>query len=181
LVSTNSGSPGSFSDRIRKIPLWRLLGAGGLLAILIQFVPYGHAHTNPPVLREPVWDTPATRELAVRACYDCHSNQTVWPWYARIAPVSWLIQRDVDTGRQRLNFTEWDRPQRGARAQSIDRRIQRGSMPPWYYIMMHSRANVSEAEKAALTQGLDRTLAQSPPGSVATRGAASPDRRAHRG
>ena len=163
----NSGSSGSCSSRIRQTAVWRSLGAGVVLGIAIQFVPYGHAQTNPPVRREPTWDTPATRDLVVRACYDCHSNQTVWPWYARIAPVSWLIQRDVDTGRQRLNFSEWDRPQRGARLQSVDRRIQRGSMPPWYYILMHARAKVSDAEKQALMRGLDTTVAQSPPGSTA--------------
>ena len=152
---------------MRKTTLWQFLGAGVILGIAIQIVPYGHDHTNPPVHREPAWDTPATRDLVVRACYDCHSNQTVWPWYAQIAPVSWLIQRDVDTGRQRLNFSEWDRPQRGARAQSIDRRIQRRSMPPWYYILMHARAKVTDVEKQALMQGLDTTVVQSPPGSTA--------------
>ncbi len=152
---------------MRKTMIWRLLGAVLILGVATQLVPYGHSHTNPPVRKEPAWNSPTTRELSVRACYDCHSNQTVWPWYAEIAPVSWLIQRDVDTGRQRLNFTEWDRPQRGARAQSIDRRIQRGSMPPWSYILMHDRAKVSEAEKQALMQGLDTTVAQSPPGSMA--------------
>ncbi len=166
---------------MRKTVLWQLLGAGVALAIVIQLVPYGHAHTNPPVRREPAWDTPVTRDLVVRACYDCHSNQTVWPWYAQVAPVSWLIQRDVDTGRYRLNFSEWDQPQRGARTQSIDRRIQRGLMPPWYYIMMHARAKVSEAEKQALMQGIDRTVVQSPPGSVAREIPASRDRRPHRG
>ena len=148
---------------MRKPGLWQLLGVGVVLGIAIQFVPYGHAHTNPSVRREPAWDTPATRDLVVRACYDCHSNQTVWPWYARIAPVSWLIQRDVDTGRQQLNFSEWDRPQRGARAQSVDRRIQRGSMPPWYYILMHAQAKLSEAEKQALMRGLDATVAKDRP------------------
>jgi cytochrome c551/c552 len=148
---------------MRKTALWGCLGALVVLAGVIQFVPYGHDHTNPPVRKEPAWDSQASRGLAVRACYDCHSNQTVWPWYAQIAPVSWLIQRDVDTGRERLNFSEWDRPQRGTRPQSVDRRIQRGSMPPWYYVLMHSQAKLSDGEKLALMHGLDTTVLQNPP------------------
>src|SRR5690349_11025724 len=79
--------------------LWRFLkGVGlGLLAItglflLIQAVPYGRAHTNPPVVSEPHWDSPRTRELAKRACFDCHSNETRWPWYSHVAPMSWVLQ-----------------------------------------------------------------------------------------
>ncbi|HWU39596.1 MAG TPA: heme-binding domain-containing protein [Candidatus Acidoferrum sp.] len=148
---------------MRKSSLWGSLGALVVLAGVIQIVPYGHDHANPAVRQEPAWDSPSSRGLAVRACYDCHSNQTVWPWYAHVAPVSWLLQRDVDTGPHRLNFSEWDRPQRGTRPQSIDRRIQRGSMPPWYYIPMHPQAKLSDAEKQALMRGLDATVAQNPP------------------
>jgi hypothetical protein len=68
---------------------------------LIQLIPYGHNHTNPSVVAEPQWDTPQTRELTARACYDCHSNATVWRWYSSIAPASWLIQHDVEDGRRR--------------------------------------------------------------------------------
>ena len=68
-----------------------IVAVGGFL--LIQLVPFGRDHTNPPVVQEPKWDSPATRELAKRACFDCHSNETVWPWYSNIAPVSWLVAR----------------------------------------------------------------------------------------
>lgn len=82
----------------------------GVLAlfVVIQFVPYGHDHTNLPVQSEPKWDSPQSRQLAQQACFDCHSNQTVWPWYSYAAPVSWLIERDVEQGRRRLNFAEWN-------------------------------------------------------------------------
>ena len=63
--------------------------------LLIQLVPYGKDHANPPVVQEPKWDSPATRELAKRACFDCHSNEVVWPWYSNIAPASWLVAHDV--------------------------------------------------------------------------------------
>ncbi len=95
-----------------------LLGGAGCLVLaaagfgLLQLVPYGRNHTNPPVAAEPAWASAQTRALAVRACFDCHSNETTWPWYSNVAPVSWLIQRDVDEGRRRLNFSEWNTTRR---------------------------------------------------------------------
>jgi len=87
-----------------------------LLAVApIQVIPYGHTHTNPPATGEPPWNSPQTRELIRRACFDCHSNGTVWPWYSNIAPVSWLVRRDVNGGRSHLNFTEWERAQKHAK------------------------------------------------------------------
>jgi len=135
--------------------LWWSLGILVALGVLFQFVPYGRAHTNPPVRQEPAWDSPATRALAVRACFDCHSNQTVWPLYAELAPFSWLVQHDVEDGRRKLNFSEWDRPQREARKAA--REVGRGEMPPWYYVLMHASANLSEADKQALIRGLEAT------------------------
>jgi hypothetical protein len=128
--------------------------------LLLQLVPYGHSHTNPPVVSEPKWDSPQTRALAVRACFDCHSNQTKWPWYTNIAPVSWLIQRDVDDGRRRLNFSDWGAPSRGEgrNPSEIVRTIQRGSMPPWFYLPPHPEAQLTPAEKDQLIQGLQSTL-----------------------
>ena len=124
--------------------------------ILIQFLPYGHDHTNPPVTAVPQWDSQQTRDLASRACYDCHSNQTTWPWYSNIAPVSWLIQHDVEEGRSRLNFSEWNQPQR--EVDNAARQVQRGAMPPSYYGIMHSTANLTPDEKQALIQGLQTSL-----------------------
>lgn len=126
-------------------------------AILIQFVPFGHDHTNPPESREPAWNSPETRELIRRACFDCHSNQTVWPWYSNIAPSSWLVQRDVNGGRRHLNFSEWDRPQRHVK--DIAEQVNSGGMPPWFYLPMHSTAKLSEAEKKALIDGAEKSVA----------------------
>ena len=120
--------------------------------VAIQFIPYGHDHTNPPASVEPQWDSPATRDLAVRACFDCHSNQTTWSWYSNIAPVSWLIQHDVQQGRAQLNFSQWGR--RGAG--EAGEQIQRGEMPQWYYVMLHPSAGLSDAEKQTLIQGLNK-------------------------
>ncbi len=124
----------------------------GVLTLAIQLVPYGRDHANPPVRTEPAWDSPQTRELAVRACFDCHSHQTVWPWYSNIAPMSWLVQRDVDLGRRKVNYSEWDRPQEEA-AESAET-VQNGTMPPWYYPW----ARLSTAERQALIRGLEATF-----------------------
>lgn len=132
------------------------LGALALVAFgILQAIPYGRNHTNPPVRQEPQWDSPQTRQLAVRACFDCHSNQTVWPWYSYIAPVSWLVYRDVMEGRAALNFSEWDRPQEGEDAVEA---IQKGSMPPRLYTLIQSKARLSSQETQALIQGLRATL-----------------------
>lgn len=123
---------------------------GGFL--LIQLVPYGRNHSDPPVVAEPQWDSPQTRELAQRACFDCHSNETMWPWYSNIAPVSWLVQRDVEEGREHLNFSEWGRGHE--EADEMAEVIYEGSMPPSYFLITHPEARLSEAEKQTLAGGL---------------------------
>ncbi|MFN8485839.1 MAG: heme-binding domain-containing protein [Anaerolineae bacterium] len=127
---------------------------GGFL--LIQLIPYGHNHANPPVIQEPQWDSPQTRELAVRACFDCHSNESSWPIYSNIAPISWLVQHDVEDGRRSLNFSEWNKPQREAR--NAGREVQRGEMPDPKYLPLHPQARLTDAEKQALIQGLNNSL-----------------------
>ena len=128
-----------------------------LLAVgLIQFIPFGRTHTKPPKSTEPSWDSAGTRELFRRACFDCHSNKTVWPWYSNVAPVSWLVQRDVDGGREHMNFTEWDLPQRHAK--DIAEQVRTGEMPPWFYLPMHPAAKLSAAEKQALIDGAEKSF-----------------------
>ncbi len=130
----------------------------GLIAgfILIQFLPYGQDHTNPTVVAEPQWDSQQTRDLVVRACYDCHSNQSTWPWYSNVAPISWLIQHDVQQGRARLNFSQWGTSGRGGG--DAAEQVQRGTMPQWYYVLLHPTASLTSAEKQALIQGLQTSL-----------------------
>ncbi|HET8738560.1 MAG TPA: heme-binding domain-containing protein [Acidimicrobiia bacterium] len=128
---------------------------GGLL--LIQLVPYGRDHDNPPVVAEPAWDSPQTRELAVRACYDCHSNETEWPWYSNVAPISWLVQRDVDEGREELDFSEWNLSQEGDESAET---VREGSMPPSQYLLTHPEARLTDAELAALEAGLVATFGE---------------------
>jgi hypothetical protein len=132
-----------------------ILFAVGLL-VVIQFAPYGRRHSNPPVAAEPAWDQPATRALAVRACYDCHSNQTRWPWYSHVAPFSWLVQWDVDEGRQALNFSQWNLPQEEA-GEAADTVLAR-EMPPARYLLLHPEARLSASERDRLARGLTATV-----------------------
>jgi hypothetical protein len=125
---------------------------GIVLFALIQLVPYGRNHKNPAVVQEPNWDA-QTRAIAKKACFDCHSNEVVWPWYSNIAPVSWLVQRDVDEGRRRLNFSEWGS---GRGEDEIASMIQEGEMPPAQYKLMHPASRLTEVEKQALIQGLGK-------------------------
>ena len=137
------------------MPTW--LKALLIVLLAMQLVPYGRGdRTNPTVVTEPEWDSPITRELTKRACFDCHSNETVWPTYTRIAPASWLIWHDVEEGRELLNLSEWNRPYE--EAADAPEEIREGAMPPLPYQLMHRMARLSDAEQAALVTGLEKTL-----------------------
>jgi hypothetical protein len=123
--------------------------------IILALVGCG-AKTNPPVTAEPQWDSASTRELAKRACFDCHSNETVWPWYASLPIVGAVVSDHVQDGRAMMNFSEWDQPQEGAH-EAVEV-ILEGEMPPGYYTLLHGSANLSEAETRALVEGLRATI-----------------------
>jgi hypothetical protein len=145
------------SGTLVPVKRWLIRVAVALVVVfaLIQFVPYGRDHSNPPVVAEPKWDSPATRKLAQDACFDCHSNQTTWPWYSNVAPVSWLVYNDVKSGREELNFSEWSGQQGAGDILEV---VRDGSMPPWYYKLLHPDARLGDAERAALIRGFQRTL-----------------------
>jgi mono/diheme cytochrome c family protein len=125
------------------------------LALLIQLVPYGRAHANPRPGQEPAWATPQTRALAQRACFDCHSSRTQWPWYSNVAPVSWLVQHDVDEGREKLNF---DDPNRLREARDAAETVLDGEMPLRVYLILHPEARLTGQEQQELAQGLAATF-----------------------
>jgi hypothetical protein len=127
-----------------------LVGAALLFTVLCLML-----QTNPPVTAEPAWDSPQTRALAQRACFDCHSNETVWPWYDRLPVSSWLAALDTQRGRRELNFSEW---KAGRRTRDVARVIQEGSMPPGSYTMMHPGAILNAQEQQQLIQGLQASL-----------------------
>lgn len=127
------------------------------LFAVVQLLPVGRIE-NPPVKREPPWDSPATRQLAVAACFDCHSNQTRHVWYEKVVPVSLWIKNHVDNGRRSLNFSEFD-PNRHRSGQRIAETITEGRMPPSYYTWfgLHSTARLTAAQRDQLIRGLTAT------------------------
>lgn len=130
-----------------------------VLAAAIQLAPYGKDHANPLLVREPAWDSPATHDLAKQACFDCHSNETVWPWYSRIAPASWLVYHDVAEARKELNFSAWQGGAgKGEKPEMVTKEVESGDMPPLQYRLAHPQARLDAASKKALLQGLAATI-----------------------
>ena len=140
-----------------------LLVPGALLAVfvLIQFVPYGRAHANPPVTAPFKWTSPQAKAIAKRSCYDCHSNKTKWWWAIEIAPFSWLAQHDISAGRARVNFSEWSG---SLSAQGLQHALDR-NMPPLQFTLLHPGAKLSAADKQRLLAGFQQSLADQQNGS----------------
>ncbi|MFC6590922.1 heme-binding domain-containing protein [Deinococcus lacus] len=137
-------------------PLWpRALVGLAAAFVLIQALPYGRAHANPPVQAQPQWDSPETKALFDRACADCHSNQTQWPWYSNVAPVSWLVQNHVEEGRSKLNINVSGF---GPEADEAAEVVREGEMPEKTYLVMHPEARLTPEETRALVTGLSRTF-----------------------
>ena len=137
---------------LRRTWKWAAIGIVVLL-VAIQFVPYGRDHTNPTGGQPISWNSPRTEELMRGACMDCHSNETEWPWYSNVAPVSWLVQRDVDEGRDTLNLSTGE-----PEVREMIEAIQEGEMPPWQYKPAHPGARLSASEKQELIRGLQATF-----------------------
>jgi hypothetical protein len=134
----------------------------GLIAVVVVFVVLQLVPkrvSNPAVRAEPPWDSPATRQLAVAACFNCHSNRSHLAWFEHVAPLSWWIAGHVDDGRRKLNFSEYD-PNHHNSGGRIAREVQNGSMPPDYYtwLWQHSEAKLSATDRAALIKGLTDTF-----------------------
>lgn len=146
---------------IKSRPLLLIFGILILVLGVAQLVPYGRYHANPPDGAVAAFDSPQTRALAERACFDCHSNHTKWPWYASLAPVSWRIQHHVDEGREKLNFTAFEagNEEMTEAAGEASETITKGEMPPRDYLLMHPEARLTASEKTALVQGLDISFA----------------------
>jgi len=123
-----------------------------LILVAIQIVPV--EQTNPRVTGE--IEVPSNVANVLRAsCYDCHSNETVWPVYARVAPFSWLTARDVRIGRDELNFSEWtaasDR-RKDHKLEEVEEMVTKGKMPLWFYLPLHPSARLDEDEKDLLVE-----------------------------
>lgn len=118
--------------------------------VAIQFMPV--TRTNPPAQGD-FRGSPELVSVLRRACYDCHSNETVWPLYSRVAPVSWVIAHDVKEGRAVLNFSTWNQlsPEKQAEAMKESwEEIAEGKMPTWYYVALHPEARLSPNDQSVL-------------------------------
>ena len=131
----------------------RLIVFGVVVFGALQLIPRGAALANPPVQQEPNWDSPKTRELAQRACFDCHSNETNWPWYTKVQPVSMLMSGDITKGREMMNFSEWDSSV-DLTGDFVERNIRSGKMPLKRYLMLHPEAKLTPEEQDQLIAGL---------------------------
>jgi hypothetical protein len=138
---------------MKKILLYIVIG-GLVLFGLIQLVPIDR--TNPPTTLEPKWSTPEARTLVKEHCFQCHSNETEWPWYSYIAPASWLIKWDVVNARDQFNFSEWDRSP--GELNEMTRVIERGSMPPLQYTLFHPNSKLDAQQKQTLIDALTASL-----------------------
>ncbi|HYK87968.1 MAG TPA: heme-binding domain-containing protein [Acidobacteriota bacterium] len=134
---------------------WRkdlTIAAVVLVAALVVSQAFRINKINPQV-RSDISAAPEISVLLRRACYNCHSSETVWPWYSNVAPVSWLIASDVSEGRSLLNFSDWGTyvpDLKIKKLRKIAEEVAGGDMPPWYYNTLHPEARLSEAERAQI-------------------------------
>jgi len=135
----------------------KILAGVVVAAVAIQFIPYGKNHTNPSIISEPQWDSPRTKELFNNACSDCHSHETKYPWYSDVAPVSWLLQRDIDEGREHFNVSAWG-AQKKNEGKDAAKEVREGEMPPWFYLPTHPEAKLTDIQKQELVNGLEKTF-----------------------
>lgn len=134
----------------------RLLIAAVVIFVLIQLIPFGRNHTNPAIVSEPNWSSPQARALAKEHCFQCHSNETEWPWYSNIAPASWLIAMDVIEGRGEFNFSDWQN--NPGELNEMVEVIQSGEMPPIQYWVFHPNSRMNDQQKQELIQALESSV-----------------------
>jgi hypothetical protein len=146
---------------VRKIVRWVLISTGVLFVGMQLFRP---DMTNPPVDAEMAADRflaidPEVGALLRTACYDCHSNETRWPWYSHVAPASWLLARDVKEGRGHLNFSTWGKYAEGRRMlalEGIAEEVGKGGMPFPPYLALHPEARLDSAARGKIVDWAHR-------------------------
>jgi len=132
--------------------------AGVATLAVAQFVPT--KRTNPRG-QGALAARPAIEAPLRRACYDCHSSETRWPWYSRVAPISWFVVRDVNLGRKEINFSQWGSyypATRRRKLQWMGRSLREENMPPWFYRLTHRDAHLTDADRDALERWIESEL-----------------------
>jgi hypothetical protein len=139
-----------------------IVGIGIIGFIVLQLIPAGSinkdfaAPGNPPVTYTINWDSPQTEQLARAACFDCHSNETRYPWYSSFAPVAWLVNQDINEGRQKMNFSEGTH----LFSDEMEENIEKGEMPKPLYLPLHPEANLTAEQKQQLIDGFIATFGE---------------------
>lgn len=129
----------------------RLLGAAVALVVIVQILPFPPAE-NPPVTGT-IQPPQEVAEILRRACFDCHSNETVWPWYSHVIPMKWLVRRHVQEGREHLNLSEWSVYPADERTHLLEEMaevLEEGAMPLQSYLRLHPEAELTPEEMALL-------------------------------
>lgn len=141
-----------------KNKMWvKILVAIFILFVAIQFYPYGRDHENPPITNVVNWDSPETKDMFYKACADCHSNETNWPWYSHVAPTSWLVQSDVEEGRSHFNISDAEKMKHADEAGEM---VEKDAMPLPIYVPLHPEAKFTESQKAKFVSGLNATFSK---------------------
>ena len=125
----------------------KLVLAAGIASLVVAQA-FRIDRTNPPITQD-IAAPPEVDGILRRACYDCHSNEVVWPWYSQVAPVSWLLARDVREGRAEVNFSTWDAYDPAKKAKKLKESAEEaaeGEMPPWFYVAVHRHAALTAAD-----------------------------------
>jgi hypothetical protein len=145
---------------LRKLlrPRWFAVGTIVIL-VALQFKTVDRS--NPPVQSD-IGTSAEIKEMLRRACYDCHSNETNWPWYSYVAPMSWFVAGHVDHGRGHLNYSEWpafDLEEQEHLFEEMWEMLSEGEMPLKSYTLIHRDARLSDTEREVLLQWVrpDRT------------------------
>jgi len=128
----------------------KILAGIGCIVLAIQLVPVDRE--NPPVEAE-ITAPEDVRAVLQRACYDCHSNESVWPWYGYIAPVSWLVEYDIEEAREHMNFSTWNRYDAEDQIDMVEEiweEVEEGEMPPFFYTPLHPKARLTPREHALI-------------------------------
>jgi hypothetical protein len=121
-----------------------------VLLIGAQFIPVNRS--NPPVTGQ-IQVPPDVSRILRTSCYDCHSNETVWPWYSYVAPVSWMVAHDVHEGRSKMNFSTWQEMSKKDQAEKVRKiweHVSEGKMPPERYLIKHRNARLTEEDRRIL-------------------------------
>jgi Haem-binding domain len=134
-----------------RVVVIRTAAVAWIIFMVIQLVPYGWWHDNPPVIRDAPWPDAESEQIARTSCYSCHSNETDWPIYSYVAPMSWLVRYDVERARDEFNFSDWDPDD----AEDAIEMIEEGSMPLDRYVMIHRDARLSDSERDTLIAALE--------------------------